>query len=371
MPSVLIIGGGPAGAGAAIVLARAGWDVTVAEQHRYPRDKVCGECLSSVGFDVLGRLGLQDGLRSAGAIPLTRSVMHAPSGASLDTPLPRPMWGLSRLRLDQLLLDAAVRAGARLLQPARCEALDVEAPERPRARIRDLTANTVQWSIADFAIIADGKASIGTPDVPTATGDFGIKAHFSNVSGPRDAIELFSAGGTYGGLAPIEGDRWNAAFSVRADVLREYAGDVDALFQRALVATNNALTRRLRSATRVGAWLAAPLPRFGVRRNWLHRVIPIGNAAAALEPIGGEGMGLALRSAELAAYALLASHGQWTTSDESRLRAAYQRLWRTRRAACRGAALAMSSSAWAEALVPVAQSSPVLVRAVAALMGKR
>src|SRR5256885_705845 len=55
---------------------------------------------------------------------------------------------------------------------------------------------------------------------PAATGDFGIKAHFVDVAGPRDTIELFGTAGHYGGLAAIEGDRWNAAFTVPAELLR-------------------------------------------------------------------------------------------------------------------------------------------------------
>ena len=58
MQDAAIIGAGPAGAIAAIELRRLGLDVLLIEQHRFPRDKVCGECLSSVGIDVLEELGL-------------------------------------------------------------------------------------------------------------------------------------------------------------------------------------------------------------------------------------------------------------------------------------------------------------------------
>ena len=111
--------------------------------------------------------------------------------------------------------------------------------------------------------------------------------------------------GSYGGLAAIEGDRWNAAFSVPAARLKQHRGDVDALFAE-IARENPMLAARLAPRERVGEWLASPLPRFSVRRTWPPAVIPVGNAAAALEPIGGEGMGLAMRSAELAAQMLRA-----------------------------------------------------------------
>src|SRR4051795_10151557 len=107
MRDVTIIGAGPAGCIAAIALARLGWDVTLVEQHRFPRDKVCGECLSALGIEVLRRLGLADDVRAAGAVRLDRALLHAPNGTCAWAPLPRPMWGISRTALDALLLQAA------------------------------------------------------------------------------------------------------------------------------------------------------------------------------------------------------------------------------------------------------------------------
>src|SRR5258708_2889378 len=100
MQQILVIGAGPAGSAAALMLARRGWGVTLLEQHRFPRDKVCGECLSELGRDVLERLGLQGKLQAAGGIELTRAILHSQHGESAATPLPRPMLGLSRHSLD-------------------------------------------------------------------------------------------------------------------------------------------------------------------------------------------------------------------------------------------------------------------------------
>ena len=95
------------------------------------------------------------------------------------------------------------------------------------------------------------------------------------------------------------------------------------------------LAERLDKARRVGDWLASPLPRFGIAREWPANVIPIGNAAAALEPIGGEGMGLAMRSGELAAIALDHAHRSASPLPVTRLRSEFARLWQKRRFACR------------------------------------
>src|SRR5438552_12361793 len=116
----IIIGAGPAGCIASIILARGGWTVRLVEQHRFPRDKVCGECLSALAHDVIDRLGLIESFHQLLPIRLTRAQIHSPNGHALDLALPRPMWGISRLRLDQWLLGAARDAGAIILQPARC-----------------------------------------------------------------------------------------------------------------------------------------------------------------------------------------------------------------------------------------------------------
>jgi len=365
--SAIVIGGGPAGSVAALLLARSGWGVTLVEQHRFPRDKVCGECLSALGAEVLTRLALFDELLRHRPVRLSRTSLHAPGGASVTTTLPRPMWGVSRVVLDGMLLDAARREGVRVLQPARAEA--VEPGPQSLVRLRDLVTNAIETIAADCVIVADGKAALlGNDGPPRPTADLGIKSHFTNVDGPADCIELFGTADCYGGLAPIEGDRWNAAFSVPATRVRDSGGNLDALFAQ-LVVENVTLARRLAGATRAGPWLAAPLPRFSVQRRWPQNVIPVGNAAAAIEPIGGEGMGLALRSAELAAAALTGS-GNWHVRSAHRLAADYRKLWSARALACRAAARAVSSRRYADRFMPLLEIVPGSVRSVLAVMGK-
>src|SRR5213079_1199501 len=99
----------------------------------------------------------------------------------------------------------------------------------------------------------------------------------------------------------------------------------------------------------IGAWLASPLPRFAVSRSWPANVIPLGNAAAAIEPIGGEGLGLAMRSAELAAGSVL------DDLPRERLQREFRRLWRVRGITCRAAALTLSSPTLGSLLVRILQ----------------
>jgi 2-polyprenyl-6-methoxyphenol hydroxylase-like FAD-dependent oxidoreductase len=330
MSNVTIIGAGPAGALAAILLARGGWDVTLVEQHRFPRDKVCGECLSATGIAVLARMGLRDTLRALGPVELQRSVLVAGDGGEVSMNLRRAMWGLSRRAMDDALLRAAIVAGARLAQPMRCERIETTPL---RVTLRDLTTNRLSVAKPDLGLLADGKGASVKP-----TGDLGLKAHFIGVADDPHTISLFALDGHYVGLAPIEADRWNVAMSVPGAKVKRFAGDLESLFEQ-ILRENAGLARRMRGARRVSEWLASPLPRFPVQNDWPDGVIPIGNAAAALEPIGGEGMGLALRSAEVVAEELLAAGANY---DAAKLRRRMRRLWNVRSMTCRAGGVMLS-----------------------------
>lgn len=339
MLSVTIIGGGPAGCVAAILLARAGISVSLIEQHRFPRDKVCGECLSSLGIDVLRRVGLASDVEALQPTRLTRGVLVSTDGFESVLPLPDAMWGISRTAMDTALLNAARDSGANIFQPARCEAIEMDG--RVISHIRDLGSNALKEVESEWLLVADGKGAIGL-ERPRPSGDMGLKAHFAGVNDTPDAITLLGVNGHYVGVAAIEGGAWNVAMNVPAARLRGAGGDFDRLFEE-LQYENIGLRARFRKARRMSDWLTAPLPRFSVSSQWPDRVLPIGNAAAALEPIGGEGMGLAMRSAEIVANEFIAADREHREVRSADLRHQMSRLWSTRSWACRMGAKLLSS----------------------------
>src|SRR5262249_5059452 len=110
----VIIGGGPAGSTAALLLARAGWSGVRLGEKAFPRRKVCGESISATTLPLLEELGLADAFESLAGPPVTRVGLFA-GATMIEAPLPSPgAWGraLGRETLDTLLLDAAARAGA-------------------------------------------------------------------------------------------------------------------------------------------------------------------------------------------------------------------------------------------------------------------
>ena len=68
----IIIGGGPAGSSAAILLARAGWSVALVEKQIFPRRKVCGECIAASNLPLLEALGIGVAFEAAAGPELRR-----------------------------------------------------------------------------------------------------------------------------------------------------------------------------------------------------------------------------------------------------------------------------------------------------------
>src|SRR3954466_2987835 len=85
---VVVVGGGPAGASAAITLARAGRDVVVVDKARFPREKCCGDGLTAEALRLLEKLGLDPG-SVASWQPVDDVVVRSPSGRLSAFPLPR------------------------------------------------------------------------------------------------------------------------------------------------------------------------------------------------------------------------------------------------------------------------------------------
>lgn len=116
---VLVVGAGPAGSACAQWLGRAGMTVALVDQHDFPRDKTCGDGLIPDAHAALKRLGVYDQVMAL-AQPATHVRCFAPSGRYVD--VPGHLAVLPRRELDQVLVCAAVAAGATLSTPWRFEA---------------------------------------------------------------------------------------------------------------------------------------------------------------------------------------------------------------------------------------------------------
>ena len=126
----IIVGAGPAGSTAAILLAAAGWTVALVEKQPFPRRKVCGACISATNLPLLETLGIGDTFAQRAGPELREvalycgdRVVHAPLPAASNA---RHPWGraLGREAFDLLLLERAREVGVSVWQPWSLRAIE-------------------------------------------------------------------------------------------------------------------------------------------------------------------------------------------------------------------------------------------------------
>jgi flavin-dependent dehydrogenase len=297
----LIVGGGPAGAALATLLARAERDVVLLEREQGPHDKVCGEFISGEAATALTGLGLD--LAAMGAEPID-SVRLARGEHIAETNLPFRALSLSRRRLDEALLDRAQEAGAVILKGAKVKALE-HAAGGWRATIED--GRTIE---AQEAFLAVGKYELkGMRRRRGLQNDLiAFKLHWrlspSQTTALRGAVELALFNGGYAGLELIEEDKANLCLLVRR---ARYGalGDWPSLLA-AMRADCALLDRRLEGAQPL--WdkpLAIAAVPYGHVARPTDDLWRLGDQAAVIPSFAGDGMAIALHSAALAAQVYL------------------------------------------------------------------
>ena len=321
----LIVGAGPAGSAAAIELARAGWSVALVEKQRFPRRKVCGECIAASNLPLLHQLGVGDAFEAC-AGPELRQVTLWRGNQSVTAALPAAdrgyghgQWGraLGRETLDTLLLAQARSVGVEVLQPWSVQAIEGVAGAW-QCELREVEATAIRRVRAALVIDAHGSWE----DLPaqrsqrrlarSASDLFAFKANFDGAALAAGAISVLTLDGGYGGMVVADGGTATLACCVRRDRLSGLrgaapglsAGDaVQAWLQRACGGVREAL----HGAERDGAWLAAGPIHPGLRIGAADELFRIGNAAGEAHPILGEGMSMALQSARLLCAHLLSN----------------------------------------------------------------
>lgn len=325
--SVVIIGAAAAGSAAAVLLARGGAQVTVIERASFPRAKVCGEFIAPAANASLLRMVSERQLLRAGAERVGRLVLEA-AGERMSVELGEPGWGLSRGSLDSVLLAEAMREGAEVLQPR-----SVRSVMAGRDGVEVVLADGERVA-AEVVIHADGWGRLDAAG-PTSTrrGVVGVKCHFAAEGRERGTVVMRSVRGGYVGTIEVEGGLGTCAAVLRHEVVKEAGGDVEEAVRR--------VWPDAAGLKRVGEWMSCGVALGAYRRPGGLRSLRIGNAAAAVDPVGGEGIGLALWSGAKAAEGLIRQRvwdAAGVSQAEAELGEAYGARLRWRRVACASAA---------------------------------
>lgn len=310
---LLVVGAGPAGTAAAITARRAGLTVTVIDKAEFPRDKCCGDGLTSLALRQLDALGFDPG-----AVRSWQNVdaawLRSPSGREVELPLPSDGTFAAvapRLELDAALVDLARQHGAEVRENSSFVSIE-SAPDHVDVTVEHAGTSSIvraAWVVAADGMWSPVRKALGV----AANGYLGewhaFRQYASNVTGvAKDRLIVWFDDDLLPGYAwsfPLPGNRVNIGFGVLRDGERRIQDMKDTwtdLLQRPHV--REALGPDVVLEGRHTAW---PIPaRIEEAVTGVGRVLFVGDAAMATDALTGEGIGQALLTGVEAAVAIVA-----------------------------------------------------------------
>lgn len=312
---LLVVGAGPAGTAAAVHAARAGLDTLVVDRASFPRDKCCGDGLTTLALRELEGIGFRpDTARSWQ--PVGSATVRSPSGREQTFPLPADGVYAAvarRTDLDAALVELARAAGARVADGCGLASAAVSDGGRAvTADIEGLGSVTARWAVGADGMWSPLRKALGC-DSPGYRGEWHAFRQYFNGVGPEAAEEMFvwfeaDLLPAYAWSFPLPDGRANVGFGIRRDGRRRI-GDMGRIWSDLLARPH------LRRVLGPGAEPESPhrswpIPaRIGRIRLTGPRTLFVGDAAAATDPMTGEGIGQALLTGRLAAEAVIAANG--------------------------------------------------------------
>jgi geranylgeranyl reductase family protein len=331
---VLVVGGGPGGVAAAVELARAGRDVVLVDKARFPRDKCCGDGLTTGALRLLDDLGLRPAAVLSWRV-VEAAWVRSPSGREVCFPLPEDQGQFAavapRLELDAALVDVARAAGVKVhdghafavLRDAPDDRVVVEVDGMGPISSRYLVAADGMWSPVRKAIGASTPGYLGEWHAfrQYVDGVTGSAAERLWVWFERDLLP------GYAWSFPLPDGRVNVGFGLRRDGVRRIP-EMKAMWPELLARPHvaAALGPQAVAAAPHKAWpIPARIDQAVLARG---RTFFVGDAAGACDPLTGEGIGQALLTGTLAARAIVEAGALRPVQAGAHYRSLVAREWR-------------------------------------------
>jgi len=293
----LILGAGPAGCAAAIVLARRGAKPQLVDRDAEAGDALCGGFISWRTADRMRGLGVDpEGL---GGHPVERLILFG-QGRPAEIALPHRAFGLSRKTLDSALRQQAVALGAELVLDSIRQVEGTHVKGRTR-----------EWQ-AESLFLATGKHDLRGTSRPRSAKDPALGLRVRLAPSPRlarrlaNTIELHLFDSGYAGVVLQEDGSANVCFAVRKSLIGAAAADPAQLLAE-LAKKHPHFALRLEPG-----WRNTRIDTIGsIPYGWSAEttepgVFRLGDQAAVIPSLAGEGIDIALASGIAAAEAWLA-----------------------------------------------------------------
>lgn len=307
--NIAVIGAGPAGATASIILAQAGFDVCLIEKKSFPRDVLCGEFLSREVISILEQLNLFDRFAALNPVEIKRFKAISKKGSEISAEIEFPSYAMKRSVFDNFLMDCSKETGVIVYQPAEVKSIKKD----DRGYILDVKDSQKDFGIvANIVIAAYGRQNnidekLSRKFAGKQTGLNGIKFHIPNEylnELPGNEIRIYSGDGIYCGLNKISDDettlcflesRKNSNNSSKQKLSEFYYSNkkFKELFNKDIVQIVSGL--QVYGTGNIY---------FGKRNVVENGIFMIGDAAGVIAPLTGDGIGMALQSAWLIASLL-------------------------------------------------------------------
>jgi len=293
---LIVIGAGPAGSTCATLCADAGQRVLLLEASRFPRDKVCGDCLNPASWPVLERLALTERVRGLPSTSPEKIRFSVASAGSREIPIPASKIASSELvvrrrDLDELLADRAVEAGALFQDGSPVTALHRAAgfPGTPAGW--EVITSSGDRLLGKLIVAADGRNSVtarflGMHAARSHNGRIGIQNHIPHPPGYDGSLEMRIYRHGYGGLADLGNGLANLCLVANAGEMKELRKEAEIHYGLSPACAWRSIT---------------PISRAKARHVARDGVFLCGDAARVVEPFTGEGISYALRSGALLA----------------------------------------------------------------------
>ena len=330
---VLIVGAGPAGIAAAITLTASGQNVLVIDKAIFPRDKCCGDGLTTGALRILEMLGFDPATVNNWQV-CSDVWLRSPSGREIKLQLPNIKNNKTsqfaaiapRIELDNALVKHARSLGVKIIEGCAFASVAHQTTD-------DITVSTVSADATDlsnefheitakFVIAADGmwspvRKAFGASQ-PGYLGEWhAFRQYLSNITGPaRDRLYVWFDADLLPGYAwsfPLPNGRVNVGFGILRGS-KYSVQDMKALWPE-LLARPHIAEALGPDATLEGRHTAWPIPaRVTNAKLASGRAIFIGDAVCAADTMTGEGIGQALLTGVLAAEAIIGAHRRGPTA---------------------------------------------------------